>query len=367
MSQQSSQKTSHRPEAVAIIGSVGVPNRYGGPEAFAESIAPALVQRGYRVIVTCDSSRYRDDMSPDFRGVRRVFLGVNANGASSMLHDLLAFLAVFWRSDHVLALGVSGGLFFPFFRVLCAFSGCRLLVNIDGVEWRRSKWSGFGKAVLYLSDWLAQKCAHVVIYDNEALREFVLTPDKATIVEYSGEEAVAAASLPGSGVPVPDVHALTICRIEPENNCELLIQGFLASKAPSYVFLGNWQRSEYGRALRARYAGEQRLKMLDPIYDPVEVFRLRKSCQRYLHGHSVGGTNPSLVEILYFDCEIYCFDCAFNRAAAGESAEYFSDPAGIARLLDAPPSVPPARAQVRARYSTSAIVEKLLIALNLRR
>lgn len=349
------------------MGSVGVPNRYGGPEAFAESITPALVEQGFEVAVTCDKSRYLDDLSSDFKGVRRVFIPVNANGVSSPLHDLLAFLAVVRVSDYILVLGVSGGLFFPFFRILCAMTGCRLLVNIDGVEWRRSKFSGMGKVVLYVSDWLAQRCAHVVIYDNDALLEYVLNPAKSACVEYSGDQAVLRGAARAASSSATDVYALTICRIEPENNCDLLIEGFLKSSAPSYVFVGNWDRSEYGRALRRRYAAESRLKLLDPIYDPQEVFRLRSSCIRYLHGHSVGGTNPSLVEILFFDCEIYCWDCSFNRRTALDAARFFSSADDLAQLLDAPAAVPADRSLIRSRYTTRAIVTKLLTAFAVRR
>ena len=124
---------------LAIIGSVGIPNRYGGPEAFAESIAPALVAKGYEVTVTCDRSRYTDDLSEIFNGVRRIFIGIGANGATSPLHDLVAFMRVVRRAHYILVLGVSGGLFFPLFRLACVLTGSRLLVNIDGVEWRRSK------------------------------------------------------------------------------------------------------------------------------------------------------------------------------------------------------------------------------------
>ena len=354
---------SARQEHIAIIGSVGIPNRYGGPEAFAESIAPVLVHKGFRVTVTCDKSRYTDDLSPDFNSVRRVFIPVGANGATSPLHDLLAFFAVVRSADYVLALGVSGGLFFPLLRLVCALMRSRLLVNIDGVEWRRSKFSPVAKFVLYCSDWLAQRFAHVVIYDNDALLQYVLYPEKSVCVEYSGDQALLPGRETGPAPTPSGEYALTVCRIEPENNCDVLIEGFLQSTLRSYVFVGNWDRSEYGRALRRRYAGNDRLKLLDPIYDARELFLLRNSCSRYLHGHSVGGTNPSLVEILFFDCPIYCWDCSFNRATAGDTAEYFASAEHLARLLDNPVRHAPDRTGVRARYSTEAIVTKLLAAL----
>lgn len=354
-----------RRKRIAVIGSAGIPNRYGGPEAFAESIAPVLVEKGFDVTVTCDKSRY-PDATDEFRGVRRVYIGVNANGAKSIPHDFLAFFRVAFSSDYILALGVSGGLFFPLFRLVCALTGARLLVNIDGVEWRRDKFNGLAKFVLYWSDRMAQRFAHVIIYDNEALLSYVRHPAKARCVEYSGDQAVLA----GMGPPVvPAVpFALTVCRIEPENNCELLIEGFLKSSLRSYVFVGNWERSDYGRELRRRYAGEARLKLTDAIYDPARIFELRRTCSAYLHGHSVGGTNPSLVEILFFDCEIFCYDCNFNRATAGDAARYFSTPAELGAIVDAqvdaPRAAAPARAAVREKYSTRMIVDKLLAALD---
>jgi glycosyltransferase involved in cell wall biosynthesis len=353
-----------RRNRIAIFGSAGIPNRYGGPEAFAESIAPVLVARGYSVTVTCDRSRYPDRAGdPDsFRGVRRRFVGVGANGASSILHDLIAFLLVVRNHDYILALGVSGGMFFPLFRVLCALTGARLLVNIDGVEWRREKFGAVAKSVLFISDYLAQRFAHVIIYDNEALLGYVRHPRKAACVEYIGDQALRAyAQSPVSEVPA---YALTICRIEPENNCEAIIEGFLRSSMARYVFVGNWERSEYGRALRRRYKDQRRLELVDAIYDSEKIFELRRGCAAYLHGHSVGGTNPSLVEILYFDCQIFCFDCSFNRATAGAAVHYFSDADELGRLIDCERGSIPDRSGIRERYSTAAIVQRLLAALD---
>lgn len=362
----SSTDSGSRKKRIAVIGSAGIPNRYGGPEAFAESIAPVLVENGFDVTVTCDRSKYPDRTAEvdEFRGVRRVFIGVNANGARSILHDLLAFFAVAGKADYILALGVSGGMFFPLFRLICAIRGSRLLINIDGVEWRRDKFNAIAKFVLYWSDRLAQRFAHVIIYDNAALLEYVLYPDKAVCVEYSGDQATRGTPAVTAGLP--ENFALTICRIEPENNCEIILEGFLKSSLPAYVFVGNWDRSEYGRELKRRYAAEPRIRITDAVYDPARILELRSRCNVYLHGHSVGGTNPSLVEILFFDCQIFCFDCSFNRVTAGEAAHYFKDAADLGRQVDSVRGAAPERAEVRQKYSTRAIVDKLQTALEWR-
>lgn len=349
---------------IAIIGSAGIPNRYGGPEAFAESIAPVLVASGYDVTVTCERSKYPDRQgeTDTFKGVRRRFLGVKANGASSILHDLFAFLRVARHHDYILALGVSGGIFFPLFRLYCAQTGARLLVNIDGVEWRRDKFNLAAKTVLLVSDWLAQRFAHVIIYDNDALLDYVRHPRKSACVEYIGDQAVRPDD--ASSAVSSEPYALSICRIEPENNCEVLIEGFLKSSIPRYIFVGNWERSEYGRELRRRYGSDPRLQLADAIYDPARIFELRRHCAAYLHGHSVGGTNPSLVEILYFDCQIFCFNCTFNRATAGATVHYFADSDQLGQKIDTERGPAPDRTVVRQKYSTDAIVNRLLAALN---
>jgi hypothetical protein len=104
--------------------------------------------------------------------------------------------------------------------------------------------------------------------------------------------------------------------------------------------------------------------LLDPIYDPQELFRLRSGCRSYLHGHSVGGTNPSLVEILFFDCDILCWDCSFNRATAGDAVRFFAGAADLGRLLDEKQPRHADRAPLRARYTRGAIADKLVRALH---
>jgi hypothetical protein len=350
---------------VAFIGTVGLPNRYGGFESFLEQCAPAIARAGHETFVTCDASAYPGDRGTDFKGVRRVFIEVRANGAMSIWHDFVAFFAVFRRSTHIVVLGVSGGPFFPLFRLSCSLAGKKLLVNIDGIEWRRTKFSRARRLALRMFDALAQLSAHAVVYDNGALLPFVIPAvrRKARLIGYSGDHVVRHRSIrrePGT--------ALTICRIEPENNLQLIIDGALASRIREYTIIGNWNSSDYGRELRARYAGEPRLALLDPVYDHDIVARHREQCAMYIHGHSVGGTNPSLVEILFYDCAIFCFDCSFNRETAMDSAGYFSDERELASLIHAAMtgSAPvPDRTRTRRRYTSDAIAAAYLDAMNL--
>lgn len=348
---------------VSFIGSAGIPNRYGGFESFLEHCAPTIAALDIPVIVTCDSRLY-PDKEADFRGVRREFLGLPANGASSVFHDALAFLRVFSRSDQIVVLGVSGGPWFPLFRLLCEVTGKRLIVNVDGVEWRRAKFSVMKRRVLKLFDALAQRFSHHVVYDNEGLYQYLTSPakKKSTCIAYPGDHVLRlenAVRRPGT--------ALTVCRIEPENNLELLIEGFLSSTLKEYTIVGNWNHSDYARALRERYTSEARLRLLDPIYDQMKLAELRECCAYYLHGHSVGGTNPSLVEILFYDCIILCFDVNFNRHTAGQGANYFKTANDLQRALDSSTQDIVLREDLRAQYTGDAIAEMYIQVMNSRK
>lgn len=339
--------------SVAFIGAVGVPNIYGGFEMFLESCAPTLLSRFNRILVTCDKARYASRDSK-WQGVERVFIPVGANGASSVFHDLFAFLAVFFRANVIIVLGVSGGAFFPLFRLLCFLSNKKLIVNVDGIEWRRAKFSRSKRAFLYVSDRLAQFFAHAVVVDNEALRPFLLrsVKDSAVSIAYPGDHVKRVMLTGESG---EGAHFLTICRIEPENNCHVLIAAFQRLGRGRYDFIGNWSASQYGTQLREKYKNVPGLNMQDPLYDPEILATLREGCTTYLHGHSVGGTNPSLVEMLFYDCPVIAFDCTFNRCTAGDAIMYFADEGDLVRQIADLTVECPNRDDVRRRYTRHRI------------
>lgn len=342
---------------IAFIGSVGVPNNYGGFEMFLDSCTPYLAKNFNEVIVTCDRSRYKE--FGNWLGVTRLFLPISANGAQSILHDLMAFFAVFLQCRVIIVLGVSAGIFFPIFRLLCAFTGKKLIVNVDGLEWRRNKFSKAKRSFLYLSDRLAQFFAHQVIVDNEALRPFLIkkVQDTAELIAYPGDHVLRVHEKEVSHPGEPNY--LTICRIEPENNCHILLEAFLSVGKGRYIFVGNWDASDYGRKLRALFKGTPGLEMRDPIYNATALATLRENCTIYLHGHSVGGTNPSLVEMLFYDCNILAYDCAFNRATAGDTIEYFINNEELGRILQQPQSQGNMdRTELRGFYTRSKICDE---------
>ncbi len=350
---------------MAFIGSAGIPNRYGGFESFVEHCGPTFSRNTQATIVTCDASLYKIERSENYFGVRRIFINIKANGAASVIHDLVAFMRVYWCSTHIIVLGVSGGIWFPLFMFMCRLGGKRLMVNIDGVEWRRTKFGKTKRRVLRFFDYLAQRFSDIVVYDNAGLAPYVHASARHRAVEigYSGDHVLRL------GVQAVPATSLTICRVEPENNLDLMIQGALQSRLSFYTIVGNWSSSEYGCNLRERYRSESRLVLLDPIYDASRLAKLRESCEIYLHGHSVGGTNPSLVEMLFYDSKLCCFDVVYNRVTAGECASYFKNAAELARQLNAiidnetMEGELQAREALRSKYTCEAIATAYLDAM----
>lgn len=127
-------------------------------------------------------------------------------------------------------------------------------------------------------------------------------------------------------------YAFSVCRIEPENNLHLILAAFEEPAPLPLVVVGNWDNSEYGQNLRNRYQNQPDIFLLDPIYEPGKLNQLRGNCTIYLHGHSCGGTNPSLVEAMYLGLPIIAFDVNFNRETTENQALYFQSATELNKL-----------------------------------
>lgn len=341
---------------IAILGSVGVPAHYGGFETLAENLVRfhAATQRTETLSVYCSSPAYPSQPTR-FCNAELRYSKYRANGASSVVYDATTLRDALERGvDVVLLLGVSGAIALP----LLARRGARVITHVDGMEWRRSKWSAPARAYLRWSERLAVRHSDAVIADNPEIADHLLRDygTKAEVITYGGDHATQASATP---VPegLPKDYTLALCRIEPENNVHLILEAGVTARAP-LVFVGNWDNSAYGRDLRARFGRVEHIRLLDPIYAPGPLLALRKAAVRYVHGHSAGGTNPALVEMMHIGCPIMAFDCAFNRHTTHDQATYFTDHTDLAALL-ASPSDPRSgdtmRAIAQAHYTWSKV------------
>lgn len=311
---------------LSIIGTVGVPACYGGFETLVENLLDENEQNKM-ITVYCSSKSYLEK-NAQYKNAKLTYIPLNANGAQSIPYDIWSLChAVYKGTDNILLLGVSGAICLPFIRI---FSKVRIVTNIDGLEWRRAKWNGLIKKFLKFSEKLAVKYSDIVVADNKAIADYVESEYrvKSEIIAYGGDHAVINNfSLSDDG------YALALCRIEPENNVELILEAFCKTNK-KLKFIGNWDKSEFGLSMKAKFQQFDNIEIIDPIYDIQTLFEIRQKCSFYVHGHSAGGTNPSLVEMMHFNKNIFAFDCNYNRASTENKAEFFTDCAQLMALID---------------------------------
>lgn len=321
---------------IAIIGIQGVPANYGGFESLVENIIGVDKSEDIRYTVFC-SSKDMGERMPSYKGARLKYVPFHANGLQSVPYDIVSMMRAIRGYDTVLILGVSGCIFLPVLRL---FSRNKLVVNIDGLEHRRDKWGKTARAFLKYSEKIAVKYADVIIADNKGIQDYVKEEygKDSELIAYGGDHAIRELS-PSFEQEVldkyslqSDDYAITVCRIEPENNCHKTLEAFSRTNK-KLMFIGNWNRSEYSRALKEKYSKCPNIIIQDPIYDIDILYALRKNAGMYIHGHSAGGTNPSLVEAMFFGCPILCYDVVYNRASTLNKAYYWANEDELVDLL----------------------------------
>jgi glycosyltransferase involved in cell wall biosynthesis len=317
----------------AILGCAGVPAAYGGFETLAENLVLYWERQelGGELTVVCSGTGAEQTPSV-FHGARLTYLPVSANGVMSIFYDMASLLMAAWRrTDTVLLLGVSGAIALPLVR---CFTRMRVVTNIDGIEWRRAKWTGLARRFLQMSEWMAVRFSHVVVADNQGVadhvRDFYGRPSE--VIAYGGDHAMVE-DASTFGTELPRRYALALCRIEPENNVEMILGAFEHTPEWPLVFVGNWDASEFGRAMRRRYQHCAHLSLADPEYDLAKLKTLRANASLYVHGHSAGGTNPSLVEAMHFGLPVVAFDCSFNRYTSFGQAQYFGSQDALVQVV----------------------------------
>lgn len=322
---------------ITIIGTQGVPANYGGFESLVENIIGENKSQNVNYTIFCSSKDLPQQIS-EYKGAKLKYIRLSANGVQSIPYDMLSLLKVPKETDVILVLGVSGSLILPFFRL---FSKKKLVVNIDGLEHRRDKWGKVAKWYLKLSEKMAVKYADIIIADNKGIQDYVKAEygKESELIAYGGDHVIRDVEsnfekdILAKFALEPKDYAITVCRIEPENNCHNTLEAF-SKTDKKLIFIGNWNRSEYGRELKEKYSKFPNIIIQDPIYDIDILYVLRKNAGMYIHGHSAGGTNPSLVEAMFFGCPILCYDVVYNRASTQEKAYYWGDVDELVNLLN---------------------------------
>lgn len=323
---------------VAIIGTVGVPACYGCFESLVDNLLD-FTPPNVEYTVFCSGKKYEKRLE-SYKGAKLVYLEMDANGKDSIFYDFKSMkLSVAANADIMLVLGVSGCVFLPYIRRI--FKG-KIITNIDGLEWRRDKWKWYAKKLLKLSEKMAVKYSDIVIGDNKGIIDYIKSEYSKTVknkrvelIAYGGDQVsrVQDNSLFERYSFCREPYSVTVCRIEPENNVYVILEAFSEMLDETLVFVGNWEKSEYGRSLKEKFSVCKNIHLLAPIYEPHIVNWLRSNAHVYIHGHSAGGTNPSLVEAMNLSIPILAFDCVYNRATTEEKCLYWKSSDDLQDLM----------------------------------
>lgn len=339
--------------SIGIIGTRGIPNQYGGFERFAEYLAEGLVQRGHTVTV------YNSSLHPyqekEWNGVRIIHCKDaedKLGSAGQFIYDLNCIRDARTRDfDVCLHLGYTSDSVWhrrwP--------SGAVHIMNLDGMEWKRSKYNALTRLFLKKAEQWAVEHAQVLVADSTRIRDHISRRygKHAEYIPY-GEEVFRTPdpAITRSFGAEPGNYYLLMARMEPENNIEMIIRGYLESGRPEPLYVIGSTSNRYGERLHATYI-HPGVRFTGSIYDPVVLNNLRHDAKIYFHGHSVGGTNPSLLEAMACSAQIAAHDNVFNHAVLGAQARYFRSASDVAGILRQP--LQPGIAELNIRMNLEKI------------
>ncbi|MEM7373639.1 MAG: DUF1972 domain-containing protein [Bacteroidota bacterium] len=321
---------------VAIIGTVGLPANYGGFETLTDHLVQYLGDQ-YEMTVYCSRQKYPRKKRPTtYSHARLKYMPFAANGFQSILYDALSILHAIFFADVLLILGVSGAWILPLVRLL---TRKRIIISIDGIEWKRNKWKLFAKWYLWWAEKIAVRYSHIDISDNESIQDYTAARygSLSRIIEYGGDHARLSEPTDMDKRCFPFLafpYAIKVCRIEPENNVKTILEAFSHMPKRTLVVIGNWDNSSYGKRLKAQYADFQNIILLNPIYDQRLLNVLRGHALVYIHGHTAGGTNPSLVEAMHLGLPIITQGVSYNRTTTEGKALYFQSISELKTLVE---------------------------------
>jgi glycosyltransferase involved in cell wall biosynthesis len=313
---------------IGILGTRGIPNHYGGFEQCAQYLSVGLVSRGH--LVTVYNSSLHPFQESNWHGVniqvcrdREDSMGT----AGQFIYDLnCIWHARSMQFDVIIQLGYTSSSIWHFL-----WPKTKHIVNMDGLEYKRDKYSSTVKSFLKWAEKVATKRADLLIADNPGIESYLRSKYKNPVrhISYGADIPTQfnVDHLSEFGLK-PEAYDLTIARMEPENSIETIIQAY-AKLERKLVLVGSTQ-TPFGRKLKETYS---HVVFLEQLFDKEKLDALRYYSSKYIHGHTVGGTNPSLLEAMACNCAVIAHDNVFNRAVLKNAGQYFNDVQNLWSIL----------------------------------
>jgi glycosyltransferase involved in cell wall biosynthesis len=338
------------PLRVALVGTRGVPARYGGFETCVEEVGRRLAERGHDVVVYCRTSPGATEPPADFHlGMRLVHLpAARKRSLETLSHSALSIAHLLaHRPDAAFVFNAANAPLLPALRA----ARIPVATHVDGLEWKRAKWGGAGRRYYRLAESLAVRWSDALIADAEGIatyydREFGAPTTRLTYgapLIRPGDGRLAELGLERGG------YHLVVARFEPENHVDLIVEGYAASDAslPLVVVGSAPYADDYTR--RVHSLADPRVRFLGGVWDQELLDQLYANSASYLHGHSVGGTNPSLLRAIGAGACVVAFDVDFNREVVADAGRYFRAPSDVAAHVESVEADPWAAAQAGER------------------
>ncbi|MFZ7176472.1 beta 1-4 rhamnosyltransferase Cps2T [Streptococcus hyovaginalis] len=341
---------------VFIIGSRGLPAKYGGFETFVQQLVSHQRSKNIQYHVACLSDTSHQEHST-YLGADCFTINPPKLGPARVIaYDMMAISYALrlvkdqqMQSPIFYILGNTiGGFIAPFAKKIKDVGGV-LFVNPDGLEWKRAKWPKPVQAYLKHAEKAMSKQANLIIADNEGIEDYIQSayPEtKTKFIAYGTD--LSQTSLTSQSEQVRQAfdnwsirekdYYLIIGRFVPENNYATAIKEFMKSSTQrDLVIVANHEGSAYFQKLKEEtgFERDSRIKFIGTVYDQDLLKYLRQGCRAYIHGHEVGGTNPSLLEALAQTNENLVLGVDFNRKVAQNGARYWTKESGnLAQLID---------------------------------
>lgn len=319
---------------IAILGARGIPNFYGGFEQFAEYLSVGLVAKGYDVTVY--NSHTHPYQKPTWKGVKIVHCKDPEDRIGTVgqfIYDFNCIRDARKRNfDIILQLGYTSssiwGWIMPRKRSI-------ITTNMDGLEWKRTKYSGIVQKFLLFAERLGVKYSHHLIADSKGIQTYLTEKyqKESTFIPYGAYlfKKPDPACLERYKV-IPWKYNMLVARLEPENSIEVILDGVAATDDMPFLVIGQHQTS-YGEFLKNKYKKNVHLKFLGGVYNMEHLNNLRHYSNLYFHGHTVGGTNPSLLEAMASQSLICAHQNVFNESILESDAFYFKTADDVFKLL----------------------------------
>jgi glycosyltransferase involved in cell wall biosynthesis len=354
MSEEITSKTrepGRRKLRIAIFGSRGIPHTYGGAEAFLGELAPRLAEEGHEVLAYCRRSLFKEQPRT-YRGVRLIYLpSIETKMLGTPTHTLLCALDMLFRKvDVALVVNIVNG----FHCLIPRMFGKPVAINVDGMDWKRDKWGAIAKKYFYWNAKCVGKiCPRGVVTDAYEMRRIYLE-------EFDTPSACIAYGANIEGSVDPDVvreyglepfgYYLIASRMVPENNADLIVEAFERVKTPRILAIAGSANYRSAFVDRLKQTKDVRVRFLGHVGNAEHVKELHCNAYAYLHGHSMGGTNPSLLKALGYGNCVVALRTPFNQEVMAEHGIFFQrDAEDLARKLQELESHPEMVAEYRRR------------------